>query len=341
MIFSQLNSTLRGRRRGFTLTELLVTIAVFSILAGILLVGLNGAAQSVQKTRTRAIIKKLNLLVMEKWNTYQTRRPPSTPRQATQSFQGGMQPRGMRDNRAFERLKAIRALQRLEMPQSFSDIPSPGVDPQSALAEMGLAGVLPQLPALSRIYQRKLAEALASAESMDDLTRYQSAECLYLIVMYGVIDADGGRKRFGENDVGDTDGDGLKEFLDAWDNPISFLRWAPGFSNDWPEVSECSDLIRLDEPDPFDLMQVERRGAHRGAARETFALFPVIYSYGPDGFSGIASGFIDQDTGKSEPRNSPILNDPFGEVGGALLGAPTPSSQEHEDNVHNHQPETR
>ena len=47
------------------------------------------------------------------------------------------------------------------------------------------------------------------------------------------------------DDTIDTDGDGMKEILDAWGNPIEFLRWAPGLRS----------LIQDGDPahaDPFD-----------------------------------------------------------------------------------------
>ncbi len=44
--------------------------------------------------------------------------------------------------------------------------------------------------------------------------------------------ADGeARTLFGENSIGDTDGDGAPEFVDGWGHPINFLRWAPGFES--------------------------------------------------------------------------------------------------------------
>lgn len=323
-----------ARRRGFTLTELLVTIAVFSVLAAVLLVGLNGAVISVQKTRTRSLIKKIDLLLMDKWNTYQTRRPPVTVLDQGRNFSGMANNRA---SRAAKRLIAIRGLQRLEMPDRFEDIPQNALSP-AELGPMGLSGVLPEFPALSAIYRRKLNDA------PDATPAFQSAECLYLIVMYGVIDEDGGRKRFKDSEIGDVDGDGLKEFVDAWGNPISFLRWAPGFSGDWPDVSEGSDLIKLDTPDPFDLMQVERR---QSPPTNTFALYPLVYSYGPDEKGGIGHG-----------QNLPLdLNTPYYQLTKALseskardnlIGAPIPpnaqtgdTGYEYEDNLHNHQAEVR
>lgn len=51
-----------------------------------------------------------------------------------------------------------------------------------------------------------------------------------MIVSLGFVDELGGRDLFNESNVGDTDGDGLSEFLDAWGTPIGFLRWSPGFT---------------------------------------------------------------------------------------------------------------
>lgn len=323
--------TATHRRRGaaFTLTELLVTIAVLSILAGILLVGLNGAMQSVNKTRTRALIKKINVLLMEKWASYEVRRVQL--------------PDGKRERLVGERYRqetldmlhrnAIAVLQRLEMPDRFGDIPDPSItNPSEALDSLGARTIIAELPALSRIYQRRLAEAV------NRTTQHESAECLYLVVMYGFIDADGGRKRFRESEIGDVDGDGLKEFVDAWGRPIRFLRWAPGFSNDWSDVSECSDLIRVEEPTIHSM----------GDWQDVFRLYPLIYSDGPDGRPGIFHG---------EPpirSNTPFWNLKYSEpltdqsvremlVGSPLIPDPDRkiSGRDHEDNLHNHQASLR
>jgi hypothetical protein len=32
-----------------------------------------------------------------------------------------------------------------------------------------------------------------------------------------------------EDEIGDLDGDGMPEILDAWGRPIAFLRWPAGF----------------------------------------------------------------------------------------------------------------
>ena len=52
----------------------------------------------------------------------------------------------------------------------------------------------------------------------------QGAECLFMIITLGFTDELGGGNLFNEGSIGDTDGDGLPEFLDAWGMPIGFLR---------------------------------------------------------------------------------------------------------------------
>ena len=78
-------------------------------------------------------------------------------------------------------------------------------------------------------------------------TKHEAAECLYLIVAVAAQGLD----HFHANDIGDVDGDGAPEFVDAWGRPIYFLRSAPGFP---------SPLVDPGETNPF----------------------PIVYSGGPD-----------------------------------------------------------
>jgi hypothetical protein len=58
-----------------------------------------------------------------------------------------------------------------------------------------------------------------------------SAELLYLIVMRsGLADADL-VATFNPDEIGDTDNDGLLEFIDAWRMPIRFCRWPVGLDS--------------------------------------------------------------------------------------------------------------
>src|SRR5688500_8132124 len=71
-----LRSAQRTRCRGFTLTELLIVFVIIAILAGMALSALSGAQEMARASRTRAIITKLDQLIMEKWDGYQTRAVP-------------------------------------------------------------------------------------------------------------------------------------------------------------------------------------------------------------------------------------------------------------------------
>ena len=90
---------------------------------------------------------------------------------------------------------------------------------------------------LANIYLRRYA-AIANLDNSltgnpntrEEILNNQGAECLYMVITLATGDGEA-RSQFGERDIGDTDGDGALEFLDAWGRPIEFLRWAPGFDS--------------------------------------------------------------------------------------------------------------
>ncbi|MCE5302216.1 MAG: type II secretion system GspH family protein, partial [Planctomycetaceae bacterium] len=62
--------------RGFTLIELLVTITIIGILAGMVMGVLRTARESARESATRATIAKLNNIIMNRYESYLTRRVP-------------------------------------------------------------------------------------------------------------------------------------------------------------------------------------------------------------------------------------------------------------------------
>jgi prepilin-type N-terminal cleavage/methylation domain-containing protein len=77
-----------------------------------------------------------------------------------------------------------------------------------------------------------------------------NAELLYLIVEDANYDGSSAMEVFGASEIGDTDSDGLKEFIDAWGRPIAWLRWPAGFSG-----------VVQSHPDPLDPLLVRGSGA--------------------------------------------------------------------------------
>jgi prepilin-type N-terminal cleavage/methylation domain-containing protein len=300
------------RRSAFTLVELLVVMVIIAMLTAMTLAGLFSAQESAKAQRTRGTIAKIHNQVMVHWESFRTRRLPvffnpaidGNDAVATRRF-------------AARKLQALWDIMRLEMPDQYADFKFPNdIDARNGATTPEVA-----VNALRQAYRDHLAmvaasrnlpgvtELIAEAEAQN-----ASAECLYLIITVG-MNADE-EVRFLAGEVGDTDHDGLYEFLDGWGRPISFLRWAPGYLPTNPEYkAEFCDtdmqFARIEsdgaaglsasdslDPDPFDPVGVGRPGAQPPSIQPPspvpntygFKLMPLIFSKGPDGEDGIFSG---------------------------------------------------
>ena len=274
---------------GFTLVELLVTISIMALLSSMVLVAMAGVQKTSRKHRTRAQITRLHTLISERMDTYETRRMP-------------VDTTGMRATRAaMVRLAAKRELIRMEMPERILDVLDDPV-------------ILSRLPALNLSYRSRASQNWSSAN--------EGAECLYLILSRVYVDESNALEFFSEGEIGDIDNDGMPEVLDAWGNPISFLRWAPGLgtvpvSSGIPQADISllqGDGRRVDpstgkiadgtfdmsgwKRDRLDVMEaddVPRAFTDDAASMvdddlRPFNLVPLIFSAGPDREYNIAVG---------------------------------------------------
>ncbi len=142
--------------------------------------------------------------------------------------------------------------------------------------------------------------------------------------------------RFRTNESGDKDGDGLKEFWDAWGQPIYWRRWPAGFLPD----QEARDTLQDRKTPPSD--DPER------LAGDGWQTYPLIFSAGPDGLYDINVGTeaggvyhyrLDAD-GNLNPCQMDLHQPPL------LIGQPDDSTGpygeppngrlDHHDNIHNH-----
>lgn len=223
-------------RPSFTLTELIVVMAIIGIMMGMIAAAMSGALTDARKQRTAMIITKIDKLIMEKVNEYRFRSvrlqyPPGLPLIVQQN-------RPVYEARY--RLYALRDLMRLELPDRYSDFVSIGagntltpIGPAVlSIQEGGPPVTLPTTPAVTLGYLRQIQKVGAAPQ----ITReFENAECLYLILSQM---RDGDRTalaNFSRDEIGDFDNDGMKEILDGWGRPISFLRWAPGFVSNPPD----------------------------------------------------------------------------------------------------------
>jgi len=305
-------------RAGFTLIEIMVVVSVIVILLAMVLVGYIGALEMAKSARTRGQIAKLNAIVMGEYEAFQTRRVPLVI---------GMSRTQDRTAAAARRVAARRELMRMELPDRKSDV-----------LDAPVTGI-----AVTAKAQR--FRNLAAAGWTREL---EGAEALYMIVRLG--DQTSGESMldfFRESEIGDVDNDGMNEFLDGWGRPIRFFRWAPGFS----DIS-IKQYKSPNNPDPFDPLGACSDHDGNGVP-ESFALYPLIYSSGPDGDPG-----LEPDAGGSTFEikyvNTPTWsNNPFvswnssgaatrlpdcsvAMSGDVIVGRPPSGTSGHVDNIHSH-----
>ncbi|MEX0978122.1 MAG: type II secretion system protein, partial [Pirellulales bacterium] len=202
-------------RRAFTLVELLITVSIVAIMASMVLFALFAAQEQAKVQKTRSLIVRLDSLIRERYDSYRTRRVPIRIPQNTSVRDAGKM-----------RIDALRDLMRMEMPDRWSDVYD---DP----ANFGPTTVA--RPAVTQAYRNKFIQVsgiTAWPPTAPNVFDHQSAECLYMIVMEALAQEGDAREVFKPDSIADTDGDGFPEFIDAWGQPIEFLRWAPGFQSE-------------------------------------------------------------------------------------------------------------
>lgn len=241
----------RMLRRGFTLVELMIVIVIIAILSALFLGALDQAEQTAKASRTTTLVQKLHNMLMARWDAYRTVRLPinvDARGPGNQANAGNEGQSRFRQDVARTRMLAIRELIRMEMPDRYDDLM---FEPALLRSPMGNT---PIRPFLWSAYQRRILAAKAVNASLSKMLlkdfvaqiaiNNQDAECLYLVMTVGVEDTSTSVEHFSASDVGDTDQDGMPEFIDAWGSPVRFLRWAPGF------VSPAQPIYNYKETDP-------------------------------------------------------------------------------------------
>lgn len=261
-------------------------LVIVAMLASLTLAGLAGARQRARIDKTRSTIRKLNEIILPQYESYLSRRVQVSG--------------GARDAVATSRLTNRRKLMVLEMPDRIVDIPTSAPPGSSA-----------------PVYRYVAAKAKGWSPSSST----QSAECLALILLSGGFAPDS-MEVFRNDELMDTDGNGFPEFVDGWNKPIRFMRWAPGFSSN-PSASPPTVLspIQVSGPtaphDPMDPMKIDSSG---------YALIPLIVSGGPDESIGLTD---DISFAWTSALSSPTTT-------GAAIGSPLPNDKSYFDNITNH-----
>ena len=258
----------RRSQRAFTLIELLVSLAIIAILSSLTLAGLTVARQRVKRDRTELTIRKIHEVIMPHYERFRTRTFPPVP----YSYENGnyflpsLPAPLVKPAEQIAQLVTKRRALVLEMPDGWADLLDSGtaVDtPSRAL------NPIPHYSAIARRLRQMAKDAYKPGPFSD-------AECLWAMVIRGGFADPGIVEHFREDEFGDKDKNGAREFIDGWGNPIRFLRWAPAFVSRYQPPAGTATMSH----DAFD------PGGRDPLARTT--LFPLVFSSGPDEQPGIA-----------------------------------------------------
>ncbi len=317
----RLNLQNRKLPGGFTLVELLVAISIIGIMSSMVLFALLGAQNDAKVAKTRGTIQKINEIVLQKWEEYRYKSINVQLDPALTVPVGGVYPVSPREA-ARVKMVVQRDVMRMEMPDRITDLLYPpthytieytsasglvstklprGIPPGYGLIYNTLRNQLTSLKTrgvaswasfdLAALPAGPLPAGSAVAPQTSNTViqwdnAVQSSELLYLLVSTCNFSGSSALEYFKPSEVGDVDTDGLLEFIDAWGNPISWIRWPAGYPG---------DLVRYADFDAMDPVKTDWRYRTSGAAIPTDwqprTLVPLIISSGADGEHGVTFDF--------------------------------------------------
>lgn len=306
--------------RGFTLIELLMVIAIIGLIGGLFSLAYRGASQEAKTQQTRSTVEKISRIVVSAYEDYTSEPLGIAYDQNWENLSWAnwtflntnpaerMRSRLQRVDRT--NLLFVRDRIRMEMPDHPDDIKwtrartnaisGVGTDPDSVIRTV-LNAARGEIKSIAPSALSTRAIRLLRRLSVLEGNFYRpidgwevnnaNAELLFAIVEDAIADGESAIEAFGAAEIGDTDGDGLKEFLDAWGNPIGWIRWPSG-----------SPEVLFSHPDPLDPRLIQNgRLALADEPYDRFASdpgwgtsfapaplgMPMVVSAGADGVFGI------------------------------------------------------
>ena len=285
-----------------TLVELMVTMVVIAILSSLSLAGLATARTSAKRAKTAATIRKISEIILPYYEEYETRRPAIDPTELT-NLQTLSEFRTLYGNL---KKTAVRRLMTMELPDRTVDVNAAlsgwsGVENGTRVIDRRPASVNVTLTEVSPT-ARRYRSLISGKASVD------SGELLHLIVTRGPVADPDVISHFRDDEVADTDGDGLLEFVDGWRKTILFKRWPTGFLS---PMQPIDGTLRNIETSLFS-------DGHR--------LVPLIYSAGVDGSYSIIEDIAAVDYSRND--YNPFDYDRRNDTSGVLDASHPASSAE-------------
>ena len=197
--------------RGFTLIELLIVITVVGILMSAFGVVLANSLRKAREAATVTTILKIDGLLDERLKGFDRATKSRDFQRIVDLRKTALESAGIFGVSS----KSIEAIARKDFylqnfPQRFEEL-APNTPSSGTSALPTLMSTDPQITYIAANHKRE-TESAALLHFM--LTKMQ---------VFGVPPV--GESECGVNEIRDTDGDGLPEFVDGWGNPLRFYRW--------------------------------------------------------------------------------------------------------------------
>lgn len=222
-------------RPSFTLVEILVALAIIGILSGMVMVALAGAQKDADIAKTKSTITKISNILLTKYRELALAPAKIDIPQvwAGQRLRpSNQQPYFPVSGRELSRTKliAIRHLLRWQIPDRPSDVAT--LPLISLRLEVDVGNGYNSFPITLPVSVENsiIFDNLKPGWNVYDPTKlsFPDAKLLYQIIATSTNEESSGLEDFHPSEIGDPDGDGNPEFIDAWGMPIRFIRWPAG-----------------------------------------------------------------------------------------------------------------
>jgi len=260
-------------RGGFTIVELLIVITIIAVVLTISIGLIGNTLQAARRDATRATIKKIDALMKDRIEAFGRLKLDQQTDAASIYFNGSTPGNTVGDGLAAILAHKV-AFQGL-LPQRTAD--TYGLDQVSGTTTVSGTPVGLDAPIATLIAQKVASGEFITA---NHLQATESSELLYMALIEDtqVGNSAAGSATFTSAEVGDTDNDGLKEFIDGWGLPLQFYRWP----------------TRLVRPSPTGASTTAQALLNVGTATEQYSLWinPTFSGAGFPSIDGVGGGVL-------------------------------------------------